>query len=392
MSAHAILPPSSAYRWLVCTPSARFEQQFPDKTNVYAEEGTLAHKMCELEAKKKFTPMSKRTYNAELKKLKADPLWDDEMLKTAETYVDHLYERYMEYEHAPHIAFETRVDLAAYVPESFGTCDALMIGGDTLTITDYKHGKGVAVDVEENPQMMLYALGVLELYRPIYKDSIKRIRMYIDQPRLNSYGMYLTTTEELLKWAKDIVIPKAQTAFAGAGEYVPGKHCKFCRAGALCGHRAGSMTALEDFKDFALPNQTDGADVLTDAQVGDLLQRGELLIEWVESLKKYALDACLAGKEIPGWKAVEGKSIRKWSDQDKALDAIIAAGTPREVVFDTVPKSLSNLEKLLGKKEFEKVAGALVVRPPGKPMLAAASDKRPAYSSVQSDFKDVVNQ
>jgi hypothetical protein len=396
MSAHAVLAPSAAERWLHCTPAPRLEAELPETTSEYAEEGTLAHKVCDLLARKKYTIMKLSTYNAALKKLRADPLWQDEMLTTATTYVEHLAENAMKFEHAPYLAFEVRVDISDYVPEAFGRCDCVMIGGDELIITDYKHGKGVPVSSQENPQMMLYALGALKLYRPIYGDMIRRVTAYIDQPRLDSYSGYTLTVDELLAWGESTVKPKAAAAFAGLGEYTPGEWCRFCRAKVKCRARADSQTALEDFKNCAYgsinpddPQPLGRDQLLTDTEVGDLLKRGKTLIDWYNGLKEYALATCLDGGTIPGWKAVEGRSTRAWTDQDKALEAILNAGHPRELVYDTVPKTLAQLEKLIGPGSFGELVGSLVIKPPGKPALAPESDKRPPYSGAAADFGGV---
>lgn len=174
---HALLSASGAHRWLACTAAPHFEENFPDSTSPYAEEGTLAHAICELYARKKFTVMSTRKFNSELKKLQANPIYAEEMLRTAEAYVGYLTEKAMQYDFAPHVALEVKVNLTDYIPEGFGTCDCIMIGGDTLHITDYKHGKGVKVSAVDNPQMQLYALGALRLYKPVYGDRIKRVSM-----------------------------------------------------------------------------------------------------------------------------------------------------------------------------------------------------------------------
>jgi len=399
---HAILSPSAAHRWLNCTPAPRIEAEFPESTSEYAEEGRLAHSVCELAAKKKFTVMSGRTYNAQLKKLKADPKWDDEMLTTAANYVEHLTEHAMRFEHAPYVALEVRVDITDYAPEAFGTCDCVMIGGDELIITDYKHGKGVPVSAQDNPQMMLYALGALKLYRPIYGDMIRRVSTYIDQPRLGSYGGASMTVEELLAWGESIK-PKAAAAFMGAGDFAPGDWCRFCRAKAKCRARAGHNTALEDFKDCVPAGAANAAlataaimdtsgdlpPLLTDEEIGPLLVRAEGLVAWYNDLKEYALAACIAGKTIPGWKAVEGRSTRVWTDQDAALAALEAGGVEDAIIYDRVPKTLAQLEKVIGKQRFEELAGSWIMKPPGKPALAAESDKRPAYSSAAADFEEV---
>lgn len=397
---HAILSPSAAHRWLHCTPAPRVEAEFPETTSEYAEEGRLAHSVCELAAKKKFTVMNNRTYNSRLKKLKADPKWDDEMLSTAATYVEHLTEHAMRFEHAPYVALEVQVDITDYAPEAFGTCDCIMIGGDELIITDYKHGKGVPVSAQDNPQMLLYALGALKLYRPIYGDMIRRVSTYIDQPRLDSYDGASMTVEELLAWGESIK-PKAAAAFMGTGEFAPGEWCRFCRAKAKCRARANQNTALEDFKDCiplgrSIPMQTEydatgfkPSNCLTDEEIGALLVRAEGLVAWYNDLKEYALVACLNGMTIPGWKAVEGRSTRAWTDQDAALEALMAGGVEEAIIYDRVPKTLAQLEKVIGKQRFGELVGGMITKSPGKPALAAESDKRPAYNGAAADFSEV---
>lgn len=397
---HAILSPSAAHRWLHCTPAPRVEAEFPETTSEYAEEGRLAHSVCELAAKKKFTVMNNRTYNSRLKKLKADPKWDDEMLSTAATYVEHLTEHAMRFEHAPYVALEVQVDITDYAPEAFGTCDCVMIGGDELIITDYKHGKGVPVSAQDNPQMLLYALGALKLYRPIYGDMIRRVSTYIDQPRLGSYDGASMTVEELLAWGESIK-PKAAAAFMGTGEFAPGEWCRFCRAKAKCRARADQNTALEDFKDCiplgrSIPMQAEydatgfkPSNCLTDEEIGALLVRAEGLVAWYNDLKEYALVACLNGKTIPGWKAVEGRSTRAWTDQDAALEALMAGGVEEAIIYDRVPKTLAQLEKVIGKQRFGELVGGMITKSPGKPALAAESDKRPAYNGAAADFSEV---
>lgn len=397
---HAILSPSAAHRWLHCTPAPRVEAEFPETTSEYAEEGRLAHSVCELAAKKKFTVMNNRTYNSRLKKLKADPKWDDEMLSTAATYVEHLTEHAMRFEHAPYVALEVQVDITDYAPEAFGTCDCVMIGGDELIITDYKHGKGVPVSAQDNPQMLLYALGALKLYRPIYGDMIHRVSTYIDQPRLGSYDGASMTVEELLAWGESIK-PKAAAAFMGTGEFAPGEWCRFCRAKAKCRARANQNTALEDFKDCiplgrSIPMWAEydatgfkPSNCLTDEEIGALLVRAEGLVAWYNDLKEYALAACLNGKTIPGWKAVEGRSTRAWTDQDAALEALMAGGVEEAIIYDRVPKTLAQLEKVIGKQRFGELVGGMITKSPGKPALAAESDKRPAYNGAAADFSEV---
>lgn len=403
---HALLSASAAHRWLNCTAAPLFEAQFPSTTSEYAEEGTLAHAICELYVRKYFSPMGKRTFNTELKKLQAKPNYDDEMLTTAQTYLDYIKEKSMSYPSAPYVTQEVMVDLSDYIPDGFGTCDCVMIGGDTLRIVDYKHGKGVPVSAENNPQMRLYALGALKMYSMIYGDGIKKVSMAICQPRLFADPSEETiTVEELLAWGK-WVKPLAQEAYSGNGKFCPGEHCKFCRGKAQCRARAEQNTALEDFKNCVpaskaapeLLTMNEEArqmlgfpPMLTDAEIGDLLTRGESLVAWYNDLKEYALTSILEGKEIPGYKAVEGRSNRAFKDVDAAMQTIMNAGYDEAVLYDRKPKTLSELEKLLGKKLFMELLGEQVYKPKGAPTLAPASDKRDVYNSASSDFAGVNN-
>lgn len=403
MSSHALLGPSSASRWLKCTPAPRLEAELPDSTSEYAAEGTLAHSVCELFARKKFTVVKPSAHNTALKKLKKDPLWQDEMLTTATAYVDHLAVNSMKFDRAPYIAFEVKVDITDYAPEAFGTCDCVMIGGDELIITDYKHGKGIPVSAEGNPQMMLYALGALKLYRPIYGEAIKRVTCCIDQPRLDSYTSDSMTVEELLAWGENTVKPKAALAHMGLGEFVPGDWCRFCRAKAKCRARAGAHTALEDFKDFkAIPNSAaaelisignqngvkDMPPLLTDAEIGDLLARGKSLVDWYNSLEEYSLTTILGGGTIPGYKAVEGTSKATFApDFDTAVKVLLAAGYEKATLYREMPETLTNIDKLVGgRTKLKELLGDHLYKPPGKPALAPESDKRPAYSGAVADF------
>lgn len=402
---HALLSASSASRWLVCTAAPRFEEGLPESTSTYAEEGRLAHAIAELKALKKFTVMTSRTYTTRLNKLKKEALYDPEMDKTTDLYLEHLTEQAMLYDSSPTVAAEVKVDFGEYVPEGFGTCDCVMIGGDTLSITDYKHGKGVPVSAVGNPQMRLYALGALKRYAPVFGDTIKRVRMTIDQPRLDSYTSDIITVEELKAWGESIK-PIAQKAFSGLGEFVPGEHCRFCRGKAQCRARANVNTALEDFKDCVPAGKwnaraeahvsADGVvngtppQLLSDAEIGDLLIRGQQLVQWYKDLEEYATRALLDGKPIEGWKLVAGRSNRTFTDQDAAIKAVIAAGYDEALVYDRKPKTLSELEKLMGKAEFAEKIGSFVVKPLGKPTLALATDKREAYNPAASDFAGVV--
>lgn len=403
---HALLSASSASRWLVCTASPRYEENFPETTSEYAEEGRLAHSFCELKVLKKFTTsISPKTFTTRINKLKKDEKYQAEMEKTSDQFIEHLTELAMSYDAPPYVASEVRVDFSEFVPEGFGTCDVVMIGGDTITIVDYKHGKGVPVSSERNSQMMLYALGALKKYSAIYGDSIKKARLCIDQPRLQSdLSMWETTVDELKDWGLSIK-PIAEQAFAGLGEFIPGEHCRFCRGKAQCRARADINTALAEFKDCVplgslspeeakqhVEDCIDGMpdNTLSDAEIGGLLTVGAELVSWYKDLEEYALKATLSGKEIPGWKCVAGRANRTFTDADAAIKAVIAAGYDESLVYERKPLTLSALETLMGKKEFKEKIGQFVTTPPGKPTLVKASDKRPIYNPAAADFADVV--
>lgn len=402
---HALLSASSAHRWLACTAAPHFEENFPDGTSTYAEEGTLAHSICELYARKKFTVMTARKFNAELKKLQAQPLYQEEMLRTAEAYVEYLTEKAMCYTAMPHVAMEVKVDLTEYIPDGFGTCDNIMVGGDTLHITDYKHGKGVPVSAVGNPQMRLYALGALRLYRAVYGDQIKKVSMGICQPRLSDTASEdALTVEELLAWGESIK-PIAKEAFDGPGNFCPGDHCRFCKGKVQCRARAAHFAGFSEFigadiegrmteADHMAREQADGADlppILSNAEVADLLVQAEGLAAWYKDLQDYATGALLAGDEIPGWKLVEGRSNRTFTDVDEAIQALLNAGYEEAMIYDRKPKTLTELEKMLGKKTFGELLSGYVTKPKGKPTLAPLADKREAFNPGAAEFEGVGN-
>lgn len=382
---HALLSASSASRWLNCTAAPRLEETMAESDSTYAAEGTLAHSVAELKARKKFTVMTNKAYNAELKKYKQHELWQPEMDTHTDTYVNYLAEQAQEFPERPHIALESRVDYSHIAPEGFGTADAIMLGDDMLCVNDFKYGKGVPVSAENNSQMKLYALGALKVYAPIYGDAIQRIRMTIIQPRLDSISAFEISRAELEQWGADVVKPAAEVAYNGNGVYREGDWCRFCRARSVCRARSNASTALEDFA-FAMPP------TLSNAEVGEILFRAQRLKAWVTDLEDYALSAALKGEDIPGWKLVEGRSNRQFSDADAALTALMDAGTPKEILYEYKPKTLAQIEKLIGAKVFSETAGSFVIKPAGKPALVVEDDPRPTYSSAAADFAGVVSQ
>lgn len=379
--AHALLSASGASRWMACTPSARLEENFEEKESVYAAEGTLAHEIAELKLRKHFTePMAKSTFTRRLNKFKKHELYQDEMLRHTDTYLEYLQELALSMDSAPYVAVEKRLDFSKVVPEGFGTVDCLMVGGDTLYITDFKYGKGVPVSADDNPQMKLYALGAYFEYSFLY--PIKNIHLAIIQPRLDSISEWTLTADNLLEWAKEVE-ERAKLAWEGKGDFVPGEHCKFCKAKAQCRARSNQYTALADFG-------SKKPELLTDEEVGTILEKAVGIESWVKSLKDHALSVALNGGNIPGWKAVEGRGSRNFTDLDKAFDHLKVNGVYEAMLYERVPLSVAKLEKALGKKDFRELLEeqGFVVKQPGKPTLAPSSDKRKAITNAVDPAED----
>ncbi len=380
---HAILSASSAHRWLVCTPSARLEETFPETTSQYAEEGRLAHDIAELKLRKCFIePMSQRTFANRLKKFTDHDLYQEEMLRHTDTYMEYIQGIVHSFSSPPYIAVEKKLDFSKYVPEGFGTGDCIIISGSTLWVVDFKYGKGVPVSAEQNPQMMLYALGAYEAYNFLY--PIKTVKMAIVQPRLDSISEWEISINDLLAWGQ-IIKPVAEIAWAGEGEFVSGEHCKFCRARSLCRARAEFNMALEEYHGMKPP-------LISNEEVGQILAKAQDLVKWVKDLEEYALAEILNGSEIPGWKVVEGRTSRQYVDQDTAFKALTAAGIDEAVLYERKPLTVAQVEKVLGKAEYRKLLEepGLVKTEPGKPTLVPITDKREPIKrpSAADDFKN----
>ena len=375
--AHALLSASGAHRWLLCTPSAKLEEQFPDTASDTAGEGTLAHELAELKVRNYFNPgeVSKRKLTYAINKLKKDRLWQDEMLTHTDTYLDYIREVSVKLPSQPSVEIEKHLDLSAYIPGGFGTADFIMLQGEDLYVMDFKYGKGVPVFAEENPQMLLYALGAFEAYKILY--SIKQIHLAIIQPRLDSISEWDCSLDELLKFGIHVK-ERAALAIEGAGEFCPGeKQCRFCRAKAVCRARAEENVRLA----FS-PDKGKLPPLITNAEVGSYLLQGEDVAKWLSDLKDYALKECLAGNEIPGWKAVEGRGQRDWTDMDAAFEKLTKSGLTEEVMlWEKKPLTLAQVEKLVGKKDFQDAVGEFVTKKAGKPALVKQSDKREAITN-----------
>lgn len=392
---HALLSPSSADRWLHCPPSVRAGEHVAKTSSKYAEGGRLAHEIAELKAKKHFSPVSQRTYNSQLKKLKGKEHYDSAMDEYTDMYLETLKEQAMSFQDMPFVALESTVPIGGLTGEvkedgtpSTGTADCILIGEDTIWVTDYKNGSGVPVDAEDNPQMKLYALGALELYQPIYGSSLQRIRMTIVQPALNNVSSWEVSREDLEAWANNVVAPAAKLALAGEGAYNPdgkggGGWCRFCPIYATCRARADQAATLEGVFQQKPPAE------LSPEEMGDFLTQGEFLVSWYNALKDCALSKGLEGDEIPGYKVVEGRSSRDWKEgSDAAFPKLIAAGIDEALLWERKAVTPPALEKALGKKTYEAFVEAEVLKKPGKPALAKAEDSRPAYNPAAAAFRE----
>lgn len=388
---HAILSASSAHRWLSCTPSALLETEFPDTTSEAAIEGTLAHEIGEIKARRALYQKSDAGYIAkniatrELNKLRKDPIFKEEMEGFTDDYAAELDQRALSFDDRPYIALETKLDLSEWVPKGFGTADCVMIGGEKLLVADFKYGKGVRVSAENNPQMQLYALGALQKFSMIY--DIKTVTMMIIQPRLSSSAdLWEESVEDLLKFGQ-FVKAQAELAIKGEGNFHPGEEeCRFCRARQTCRARADYNIQMYFGDVGKLPP------LISDEEVGNYLAKGEDVAKWLKDLQDYALSTCLAGGNIPGYKAVEGRGSRSWSDQEKAFKALMDGGVPEAVMYERKALTLAALEKVVGKKEFNELAGDWIIKDPGKPTLVKESDKRPAITerpSIEEAFSGI---
>lgn len=375
MRKHSTLSPSGSHRWLNCTPSARLEQEFNDTESEAAKEGTAAHALCEHKLKKALRMRSRR------------PVSDydsDEMEESSDAYVDFIMEQVEAAKQVckdPIVLIEQHLDFSCYVPDGFGTGDCIIISDEKLHIVDFKYGMGVLVEVEDNPQMKLYALGALELYDALY--DINEVSMTIFQPRRENVGTWTISVTDLRDWAENELKPKAQMAYNGEGEYIPGEWCTFCRAAVRCRARAEEKLKLAQ-KEFKMPP------LLTDAEIEEILSVLPDLTKWANEITVYATDAAANhGKEWSGFKVVEGRSVRKYRDEEEVAEAAQKAG-----YTDIYRKSLitlTEMQKLMGRQKFEEILGSLIYKPPGKPTLVPATDKRPAMNITNAinEFNEI---
>ena len=369
---HAILSASSSDRWLHCPPSARLCESYYDKGSDYAAEGTDAHALCEYKLR--------RALGMEAADPTENLTWfNEEMSDCANGYAAYVLEQVEAAKQTctdPVVLIEQRVDFSRWVESGFGTADCIIIADGTLQVIDYKHGLGVLVDATENPQMQCYALGALELFDGIY--DIDTVRMTIYQPRRDNVSTYELSKDELYRWADEVLKPTADLAFAGNGNFLCGEWCGFCKAKHDCRARADANMQLARY-DFKLPP------LLTDEEVEEILSRVDDLVAWASDIKDYALQQAISGKEWHGYKLVEGRSNRKYTN-----DALVAAAVERMGIdpYERKLLGVTAMQKLLGKARFDEILAAYIEKPQGKPTLVPESDKRPAMNTAKNDFME----
>lgn len=372
---HSVLGASAADRWMNCTPSAQLTAGMEDEATTFAAEGTAAHALCEWKVRKALKMRAGRRPTSDY--------WTDEMEEFTDDYRDFIMDLVGQAKLTckdPVTLIEQHLDFSCYVPDGFGTGDFLLVADRELNVVDFKYGRGVAVYADHNPQMMLYALGALNLFDCLY--DIEQVTMTIFQPRLSSISTWTISAEELYKWAEEVLRPKAELAAKGEGEFISGSWCRFCKARNTCRARAESFLELAKME-FQPPA------LLSDEEVAEVMEKADELSKWASDVMAYAqAEAIENGKHWNGYKLVEGRSTRRFIDEKKVEEAAKGAG-----YTDIYNKSLITLtafEKLMGKDTFKEVLGSFVTKPAGKLTLVPVSDKRPevTVNTVNDEFQE----
>lgn len=380
-SNHATLSASSAHRWLNCPPSALLDAAYRGEPGEYsspaAEQGTAAHALAEWKVRR-FEPRFQKAVGE-----KPVSEWvDDEMETHTDDYASFILERASQAkaEDASFVLLvEQRLDFSHVVPSGFGTADCIIIAGNRIEVIDFKYGQGVLLDAEENPQLMLYGLGALHAFGRLY--DLSEVRLTIVQPRRQSISTWEVTVADLERWAREVVAPTAALAASGGGEFASGSWCQFCRITPTCRERAEDNLALAKYEFAPLAE-------LTDAEIAEVLTRLPELKAWAADVEAHALAAAVnQGRIFPGVKVVEGRSTRKYTNEEEVAQVGDEAGVD---VWERKVKTITALEKQVGKKRFAELFSDLVHKPAGKPTLVPDSDKRPAMSlGASADFQPV---
>ena len=361
---HALLSASSAHRWIECPPSVIATKDIPDETSVFAEEGTAAHEMAEYKVRRFLGEVDLPLPNTG----KFDA---DEIDKYTDIYLEYVTDRIETIKRScpdAMVLVEQRLDFSNYVKEGFGTGDLIVIADDVIQVIDFKYGKGVTVYAEHNPQMMLYALGALNLYSHLY--DINTVQLSIVQPRLDNISEWELSVSSLIDWAENVLKPKAEQAANGEGEFKAGDHCRFCKIKSTCRKRAETMLDMAKY-DFAPPAE------LTDEEISQVLNVASKLSKWADDIFAYAqAKAINDGVKWDGFKIVEGRSARKYADENKIADICREHGYSISQIYKTSLIGITDMEKLLGKKQFRELLSDYIIKPKGKLTLVPATDKR----------------
>lgn len=382
---HALLSASGASRWLNCTPSARLEEKFDESApSVFAAEGTLAHEFGDINLRFHNGEVNKRTLNKELKRLRKDKLYTDEMEEQVAKYVTICIESFnvaKQFDPGAIMLIEERFDFSHLVEGGFGTGDFTIIGGNKLLIIDLKYGKGIRVEADDNPQLKLYASGALRALELSY--DIQTVKMAIVQPRLDHTSTFEMSVEDLIEWGETIVKPKALIAYKGEGEQKPGDWCKWCKVKAMCSALAEENMKLAKYE-FQDPQ------LLADDQLLDIYKQQPMLVDWANAVAKHLLTEALNGKKWDGYKVVEGRSNRKWLDENRVITLLDKNEFECTAYLTTKLNGIGKVEKLVGKSAFTLLLGDQVIKPPGAPTLVPETDKRAAMGNDQAkeDFAE----
>jgi transcription elongation factor Elf1 len=388
MGAHALLSASSAHRWIHCSPSARLEETFENTTSVFAEEGTFIHELGELKLSNYIGLIKESDYKKKLKEMHSSKFFNSEIQEAIETYVTfaiELIEATKQKCKDPIILLEQRLDFSKYVEGGFGTGDLIIVADGTLEIVDLKGGKGVAVSAECNPQMQLYALGAMILFDCLY--DIQTVRMTICQTRMDNISTYELSVEELIAWAEEVLKPAAQLAWNGEGEFYPRDYtCKFCKAKATCRARVEKNLEIAKY-------EFRQASLLTKDEITEILPQVDTISAWCKDLWTWVEARAIDGEKFKGFKIVEGRSNRTYSDEKAVIEKLTEAGYSEDEVFIKNLKGITALEKVLGKKVFSEILDGMITKPRGKFTMVADSDKRQAIqmnNTAEADFKEEI--
>lgn len=380
-SKHALLSPSAAHRWMNCTASPLLEKDVEDKGSTFAEEGTLAHAYCAMKLKE-FLGLSVDEEKAEIAQLN-EQYHSGEMDEYTDTYKTIVLEKFNAARAKTkdaQLLVEVKLDFSHYVPDAFGTSDAIIIADGVMEVIDFKYGKGVKVSAVENPQMMIYALGAWDLFN--FEYDIRKVRMTIVQPRIDNLSEFELDAADLINWAVDELQPKANEAYAG-GKQKPGNWCQFCKVKANC--KALSSMCIE-----AQQANPDPRKISKEVMESTILPLLSTFKTWLTGVEEYSLEQALSGVQYQGFKIVEGRSIRKITNPTAVMELLSKEGFAKEsYIKPTELRSITDLEKLIGKKRFGAICAEYINKPQGKPTLVPESDKRPAFNQAADDFKDI---